>query len=464
MSSNQTHDLIVIGAGPGGYVAAIKAAQNGKKVALVEKNYLGGTCLNVGCIPSKALLAGAGVVKTIEKAKEFGIQTGPVTIDYAKMKARKDSVVHQIRSSLTGLLKANKIDIIEGAAHFTAKDTLKVTGKDSCTLNAPSIIIACGSEPTDVPIFPCDHKQILNSTSVLELSELPTSLCIIGGGYIGCEFASLFSSLGVKVTIVEALDSIIQAQGKTLSAALTKSFKKEGIEIKTGAGVKSVEKNADSVTLHLEDGSTVTSQLALVSVGRRINTKALHLEKAGLAPNKRGALDVNSKMETEVAGIYAIGDVTGISMLAHVASHQAIVAATNAMGGNSHMHYDAVPAVIFTKPEIASVGMTKEQAEEKGYQVNVGMFPFMALGKSIASGSPDGFTEIISDKDTDAILGAHIVGDHAASLIGQMALAITNELTLDCVIETIHAHPTLSEGWLEGALLAKGAPIHFPPR
>lgn len=464
MSGKKTHDIIVIGAGPGGYVAAIKAAQNGKSVALIEKNYLGGTCLNVGCIPSKALLAGASILKTIGKADKFGITVSEPKVDYGKMKARKDSVVSQIRTSLTGLLKANKIEVIEGAATFTGPNTLKVTGNESQDLKADSIIIACGSEPTDVPIFPCDHKQILNSTSILELNELPESLCIIGGGYIGCEFASLFNSLGVKVTIVEALDSIIEAQGTTLSKALSAAFTKAGIEIKTKSQVEKIEKGSSSVTVHIKEGEPITAELALVSIGRKINTKGLGLEKAGLAPNKMGAIEVNSRMETGTPGIYAIGDVTGIAMLAHVASHQAIVAATNAMGAEAHMHYEAIPAVIFTHPEIASVGMTKEQAEKAGYSINVGKFPFMALGKSIASAETEGFTEVISDKDTDAILGAHIVGSHAASLIGQMALAISNELTLDCVIDTIHAHPTLAEGWLEGALLAKGAPIHFPPR
>ena len=464
VTAKKTHDIIVIGAGPGGYVAAIKAAQNGKKVALVEKNYLGGTCLNVGCIPSKALLAGASALKTVKGANTFGITTGEVSVDYTAMKKRKDGVVSQIRSSLSGLLKANKIEVIEGTAAFTDPNTLKVTGASSKTLSADSIIIACGSEPTDVPIFPCDHKQILNSTSILELETLPKSLCVIGGGYIGCEFASLFNALGVKVTIVEALSSIIEAQGTTLSKALTAAFTKDGIDIKTGSQVEKIDKNPDSVTLHIKGGETITADLALVSVGRKINTRGLCLSKAGLATDEKGAIVVNDHMETSVAGIYAIGDVTGIAMLAHVASHQAIVAATNAMGGDASMHYHAIPAVIFTHPEIASVGLTKEQAEAEGYSVSVGKFPFMALGKSIASAQTEGFTEIISDKDTEAILGAHIVGAHAASLIGQMALAINNELTLDCVIDTIHAHPTLSEGWLEGSLLAKGAPIHFPPR
>ena len=268
----------------------------------------------------------------------------------------------------------------------------------------------------------------------------------------------------MKVTIIEALDSIIEAQGATLSKALTSAFTKSGIEIKTKSQVEKIDKSASSVTVHIKGGEPVTADLALVSVGRRINTKSLCLDKAGLGVNKMGAIEVNDRMETHTPGVYAIGDVTGIAMLAHVASHQALVAADNAMGGDSTMHYDAIPAVIFTHPEIASVGMTKEQAEKAGFSVNVGKFPFMALGKSIASGETEGFTEIISDKDTDAILGAHIIGSHAASLIGQMALAINNELTLDCVVDTIHAHPTLSEGWLEGSLLAKGTPIHFPPK
>ncbi len=464
MAHEEKFDLAVIGAGPGGYVAAIKAAQMGAKVALIEKNYLGGTCLNVGCIPTKTLLANAAVLHKIKKAKSYGIETGPVSIHYDQMKSRKDGVIEGIRKSLGGLLKANQINIFSGNAEFLSPRQLKVKGENSLILDADKIIIATGSEPLDIPAFPCDHKQILNSTSILELTKLPKSLAVIGGGYIGCEFASLFAELGVKVTILEALPSIVAMQGSDISSALTKAFEKAGIEIRCNVFVEGIETHANGVKVKLKGGESVESDLALVSVGRKFMTEGLNPDKAGLPLTEKGAIAVNDKMETSVPGIYAIGDITGIAMLAHVASHQGLIAAANALGQEAKMHYDAVPAVIFTHPEIATVGLTREQATEKGYDISVGTFPFQALGKAQAAMETNGFTQVISNKKTGQILGAHVVGEEAASLISEMALAINNELTLECVIETIHAHPTLPEAWLEAALLAKETPIHFPPK
>lgn len=287
---------------------------------------------------------------------------------------------------------------------------------------------------------------------------------MIGGGYIGCEFASLFVELGVKVTIIEALPAIVQAQGKTISDHLTKAFTQKGIDIHTNTAVEKIEKKKDGIVIHLKGGDTLESGMAIVAVGRRLNSEGLGLEKAGLPLGPKGAIEVNDKMETEVSGIYAIGDITAIAMLAHVASHQGIVAAANACGQEAHMHYRAVPAVIFTNPEIATVGLTVEQATEEGYQIHVGMYPFQALGKSIATNEVEGFAQVISDKKTGEILGAQVVGHEASVLIAEMALAINNELTLDCVIDTIHAHPTVPEAWLEAALLANETPIHFPPK
>ncbi len=464
MSETKKFDLAVIGAGPGGYVAAIKAAQMGKKVALIERKYLGGTCLNVGCIPSKAMLASASVYTQVNHAKDFGVNVGSVSFDYAKMTKRKNDVVEKIRTSLGGLLKSNGITIFNGDAQFTSPNSLKVLGEDEALISATSIVIATGSEPVDIPAFPCDHKLIRNSTSILELTELPDSIAVIGGGYIGCEFASLFIQLGVKVTIIEALPSIVQAQGKTVSSALTSAFKKQGIDIRTNTAVETIEKKGDSVTIHLKGGEKLDSGMAIVAVGRRLNSKGLGLEKAGLTVNKMGAIEVNEKMETAVPGIYAIGDITGKAMLAHVASHQGIVAAANACGQAAHIHYNAVPAVIFTHPEIACVGMTAEEAKEQGYQTSIGRFPFQALGKAVATRETDGFAEVITDKQTGEILGAQVVGHGASVMIGEMGLAISNELTLDCIADTIHAHPTMPEAWLEAALLANDTPIHFPPK
>ncbi|MCB1106523.1 MAG: dihydrolipoyl dehydrogenase [Chlamydiia bacterium] len=464
MSSKQKFDIAVIGAGPGGYVAAIKGAQMGKKVALIEKEFLGGTCLNVGCIPSKTLLSNASLFHKIKHCEDFGIQIDNVSFNYGKMKERKDQVVSKIRGSLGALLKSNGITVFQGMAQFQSPKELKVKGKDSALIHADKIIIATGSEPIDIPSFPCDHDRILNSTSALELTELPKSIAIIGGGYIGCEFASLFKEFGVEVTIIEALPMIVAAQGKTISDALSSAFKKRGINLKTNTAVEKIEKKKNSLLIHFKGGESLEVDKAIVSVGRRLNPEKLSLENAGLKPGPKGAIEVNDKMETAVPGIYAIGDITAIAMLAHVASHQGIVAAANACGQEAHLHYNAIPAVIFTHPEIAMVGLTKEEAEEKGLNIQVGTFPFQALGKSVATNETDGFAQVISDQQTGEIYGAQVVGHEASAMIAEMALAINNELTLDCVIDTIHAHPTIPEAWLEASLLANETPIHFPPK
>ncbi len=464
MAEKKQYDVVVIGAGPGGYVAAIKAAQVGKKVALIEKGDLGGTCLNVGCIPTKTLISNAHVLQMVRHAADFGIHTGPVTIDFGKMKARKDAVIAQIRKGLEGLIRSNGIEILRGQASFTAPFELKVKGTDNLLVQGEKVIIASGSESMDVAQFPCDHEKVFNSTSILELKTVPKTLAVIGGGYIGCEFASLYAELGSKVIVLEALPSLVMAQGKGVSEALTAAFKKKGIEVQTGVMVEGVDREKNGVTIRLKDKPSVNADSVLVAVGRKVVSKELGLEMAGVMTTEKGAIIVNEKMETTVPGIYAIGDVTGLVMLAHVASHQGIVAAVNATGGSMVMHYEAVPAVIFTLPEIATVGMTLEQATDKGFSAAVGKFPFQALGKSVAMMETEGFAQVVIDQKTGQILGAQVVGHEAASLIAEMALAIANELTADCLAETIHAHPTLPEAWLEATLMAQNTPIHFPPK
>lgn len=464
MTEKKNFNIVVIGSGPGGYTAAIRAAQLGKSVALIEKGLLGGTCLNIGCIPSKALLANAAVLHQVKRAAEFGISTGPISFHYEKMKARKDGVVAKIRTGLEGLLKSNKITILRGAAQFESPQELKVIGQDNLFVTAEQIIIATGSVPLDIKAFPCDHKRILNSTSILEVTEVPKSLAIVGGGYIGCEFASLFAELGTKVTILEALPMILTPQGKEISQFMTKSFTAKGIDIQTNVKVLGIENKGSHAHISLEGGKAMDADLCLVSVGRKIFTDGLHLEKAGLKLAEKGFLATDDRMETEVKGIYAIGDVTGKWMLAHVASHQGMVAASNAAGHADKMHYEAVPAVVFTSPEIAMVGMTLEAALSAGYNATLGTFPFLALGKAQAALDTEGFSQIISDKKTGQILGAVAIGHEASNLIAEMALAIQNELTLESVIGTIHAHPTLAESWLEAALMAADRPINFPPK
>jgi len=464
MTERKRCDIAVIGAGPGGYVAAIKAAQAGKQVALIEKTFLGGTCLNVGCIPTKTLIAGTTVLHQVRKAAEFGIQTGPVSFQYAKMKQRKDQVVAKIRASLQGLIQANRVTIYRGTAQFERPGELKIVGEDNLFLAADKIILATGSIPFDVPAFPCDHKRILNSTSILELTEAPKSLCIVGGGYIGCEFASLFAELGTKVTILEALPSILAAQGTQVAAFMTKVYAAKGVEIRTNVAVKGIENQNTHVKLTLADGSSIDADYALIAVGRKPYTEGLKLEKAGLKTDAKGFVQVNERMETEAPGLYAIGDLTGKGMLAHVASHQAIIAAHNACGDEAQMHYETVPAVIFTAPEIATVGMNMEQAKVAGFTPVQGSIPFQAIGKAQAAMDTEGFAQVIADQKTGQVLGAVVIGHEASNLIAEMALAIENELTLESVLETIHAHPTLAEAWHEAAAIANDTPIHFPPK
>lgn len=464
MSEKRYFDLVVIGGGPGGYVAAIKASQLNKKVALIEKDYLGGVCLNEGCIPTKTLIAHAQTLHIIRNASQFGIEVENIRFDYQKMKHRKDDVIHSIRKNLENLILSNKIEIIRGKAEFIEPKVLKIKGGDSGFIQADKIIIATGSIPAHIPHLACDHQTIFNSTSILEISDLPKSLGIIGGGYIGCEFASLFSELGVKVTILESLPSILISQGETISRALTAAFKKQNIDIRTGLKVEGIDNQGNQAIIKIDNHPPIEVDKVLVAIGRQIASKELGLERAGIEVGKQGQILVDIKMETNIPGVYAIGDVTGKSMLAHVASHQGIVAALNVAGEDSAMDYDVVPAVIFTRPEIATVGLTLEKALEKGYPACEGRFPFQALGKSIAIQETEGFVQVVMNQKTHQILGGQTVGYSASTLIAQIALAIKNELTAECLIETIHAHPTLPEAWVEAIFMALNQPLHLPPK
>lgn len=452
--------VAVLGGGPGGYVAAIRAALGGATVALIEGENVGGTCLNVGCIPTKTLLAGAEMLHKVKRADEYGIHVEAVSFDFGKMENRKDQVVTKIRKSLEGLIASHKVTLIKGFGHFVSPHEIKVGDE---IIEAEKIIVATGSQPRNMAAFPFDGEKIHSSTTILALKELPKSIAIIGGGVIGCEFASLYREFGVDVHIIEMLPLIASTEGKAVSAALTAAFQKKGIKMTTNALVEGVDTSREGVLVHLKGGESIAAEIALVSVGRKLNTDNISLDKAGVYVDERGVIPVNDKMETNVAHIYAIGDITAKWMLAHVASHQGVIAAQNALGLACVMHYEAVPSVVFTHPETATVGLTLEKALEKGYKATVGKFPFAALGKAQAALETEGFAQVVIDQDSHAILGAQVVGHEASALIAQMALAIQNEITLEGVAETIHAHPTIAESWLEAAMVALDTPIHLPP-
>ena len=456
-------DIVVLGGGPGGYPAAIKAAQMGKSVALIEAKELGGTCLNRGCIPSKTLIANAEVLQKVKDAGEFGVIVGDISFDYAKMVKRKDSVVAKVRKGLEGLIASNKITLFKGFGKFNSPREIKISGQDNVVIRADSIIIATGSEPRSIPAFPFDHERILDSTDILDLKELPKSLVIVGGGIIGCEFASLFIALGVDVTVLEMMPTIIPTEAPAVQTALAKAFARKGIKVQTNALVQAIERSPTGVKVKMAGGSTVEADLALVAVGRMMNTSGIGLDKAGVVVSENGMIPVNEKMETNVPGIYAIGDIASKWWLAHVATHQGVVAAKNACGHPAHMNYNAIPNVIFTNPEIGTVGLSLEAAIEQGYQATIGAFPFQALGKSQAALQTDGFAQIVVDRKTGQLLGAQVVGNDASTLVAEMAVAIGNELTVESITETIHAHPTVAEVWLEAALVASETPLHFPP-
>lgn len=457
-------DVAVLGGGVGGYPAAIRAAQYGKSVALIEAREMGGTCLNRGCIPSKALIAGAEFAGRLKDSSEFGIEIDGVKINYERLAQHKDKVVEKMRKGLEGLIAANKITVFRGYGKLVSPHELKVIGQDNASIYADKIIIATGSEPRQIPAFPFDYERIHDSTSLLALKSLPAKIIIIGGGVIGCEFASLYSNLGVEVTILELLPRIISTEAEEISQALTRAFTKKGIKVEVNVRVQKIERTKNGVKVLVEDGRIFEADCCLVSVGRSLNTKDNGLEKVGVVIQENGMIAVNEKMETSVDGIYAVGDIASKWWLAHVASHQGIVAADNACGKPAQMHYNAVPSVIFTDPEIGSVGLTLAEAKKQGYQAKVGAFPFQALGKSQATLETDGFAQVVVDEKTGQILGAQVIGYEAATLIAEMALVITNELTVECVAETIHAHPTISEAWGEAVWMAEGLPLSLPPR
>lgn len=473
-SENKGKKVIVIGGGPGGYVAAIRAAQLGANVTVIEKERLGGTCLNVGCIPTKVLLHTEEIFTELKGAKEFGINfSGSIEIDFKALQNRKNSIVNKLVNGVRSLLIANKISLIEGEASFIDKNNIKVIKKDKAIehIIADSIIIAAGSEPFIPPIKGSELDGVIDSTAALSLDKVPEKIVIIGGGVIGTEFANVFNSLGAKVTIVEMLPYILPPIDREIGNIIKAKMMNSGIKIYNNAKVIAIEKavygknpSSGLKVLGEIDGEILEFEgdKVLIAVGRRAATKNLNLEALGVKLN-RGCIEVDEKMRTNIEEIYAIGDCTGKNMLAHVASEQGIVAAENIMGLNRKMDYKTVPACVYTKPEIASVGITEEQAKERGVDYKVGKFPLLANGKTLIMGEEEGtMFKVIADKKYGEVLGVHLIGPRATDLITEGALALRLESTLEEIATTIHAHPTVGEAMKEAVLAADNIAIHIP--
>jgi len=455
-------DIVIVGGGPGGYVAAIRGAQMGARVALIEKDRIGGTCLNRGCIPTKALYYSAKALNSARRAAEFGVSVGEVGFDLAKAVERKEGVVKKLVGGVEQLLKGNGVEVINGAGSLESAGAVRVAKADGSTetVAGKAIIIATGSEPAMIPAFNMDGRDIITSTEALDLKKVPESILIIGGGVMGCEFATLFSAFGSRVTVAELLPSILSTEDRMVSRVIIKRFKETGVNVLTEVVVESVEAEAEGrVKTRLEDGREFLTEKVMVSIGRSFNCANIGLESIGVNIEK-GRIAVDDRMETNVKGVYAIGDVTGRMLLAHVASAQGIVAVSNALGKAAKMDYSAVPSAIFTDPEIGSVGMREKDAQEKGMEVVVGRFPYAASGKAIGMGETDGFAQIVADLSTDRVLGCSIVGAHATDLLGEVTLAIRSGAKVSDIAETIHAHPTLPEIIMEAAEDAHGTAIH----
>ncbi|WP_003542373.1 dihydrolipoyl dehydrogenase [Desulfotomaculum nigrificans] len=456
-----TYNAVVIGGGPGGYVAAIRIAQLGGRVAVVEKDKLGGTCLNRGCIPTKSLIAAVDRLKAVEEAAEFGIEVSKPVINFGKVQARKAEVVEKLVSGINFLFKKNRVDLFTGTAKIKAPGVVEVEHNGEVQeLPCENIVIATGSSPALIKSLGYNGTTVITSEEALQLTEVPKSLLIIGAGVIGCEFAHIYGSMGTEITMVEAAASILSIQDKDISRRMQTIFKKKKFNIKTNATIKKIEEVDGGVKAELENGDIITAEKALISIGRTLNTQNLGLAEVGVELGDRGQILVNDQMQTNIKGIYAIGDVVMKYQLAHVASAQGIVAAENIMGKNSTMDYSAVPSCIFTSPEIASVGMTEQQAKDKGIPVKTGKFNFMANGKALSMGEGEGFVKIITNQENDVVLGVHIMGPHASDLIAEATLAVRKGMSAKELATTIHAHPTLAEAIMEAAENVHGLSIH----
>src|ERR1051326_9021305 len=490
MAEQSAFDLVIVGGGPGVYPAAIRAAQYGLRVALVEKERVGGVCLNWGCIPTKAMLRSAEVLETLEHSSDFGVDVDNVRLNYPKVLQRKDTIVKGLTDGVGQLLKANAVSVYKGHARFTSPNTVEVVGTGKSPLgeggplyNAPAdskgqptaalagknIIIATGSTPAQLPIPGHELPGVINSDGAFLLQQVPKHIVIVGGGAVGTEWATMFHAFGAEVTLVELLPNLLPVEDEDMGRTLARSFQKRGIKVLTGSTVANIAeagKKGLKVTITDKDGKneqTVDADNVLIGVSRRPNTLDLNLDRTGVRTDQRGYISVDERLRSNVNNIFAIGDVVGKVLLAHVATHQGLVASGVIAGHDEKIDYKAVPAATFTHPEVASVGLTEAKAREAGHDVIVGKFPFAALGRAQTYGSTDGLIKIVADKKYGEVLGVHIIGPSASDLIPEGVLALQLEATLEDVANTIHAHPTLGEGSMEASMVALGMPVHVGP-
>jgi dihydrolipoamide dehydrogenase len=468
MVADKSFDVVVVGAGPAGYVAAIKAGQLGYKTACVEDDALGGVCLNWGCIPTKALLESAAMLSHLGHAQEFGVEVGEVKGNLGQAVKRSRTISQKLAKGVGFLFKKNKVTHFDGRGTLAGKGTVEVSkdGKKTETLKAKHIILATGSRPRDLPFLKIDHDRVWDSTDAMLAETPPKSLAIIGAGAIGCEYADVYAAFGTEVTVIEALDRILPLEDEDVSAVVAKAFRKRGMKVLADTKLEKTDIGKESVKLTVKgkDGKseTIEAERVLCAIGRAPNVEDVGLEKAGVKLTDRGFIQVDRQMRTSVENVYAVGDVAGPPLLAHKGSHEG-VAAVEAIHGDEHagIDYDNIPACTYCHPEVASVGLTEEQAREKGYEVEIGTFPWSANGRALTAGDTDGFVKIVRDKKYSELLGAHIVGPHATELISEFVVGRHLETTVEEMDRAIHPHPTLSEAVGEAALAALGHPIHI---
>jgi dihydrolipoamide dehydrogenase len=457
-------DTIVIGAGPGGYVAAIRAAQLGQKVTIVEKEYIGGVCLNVGCIPSKAIISAGHRYENAKHSEQFGVTAENVTVDFSKVQQFKAGVVKKLTGGVEALLKGNKVEIVRGEAYFVDGNSLRVmTETTSQTYNFKNAIIATGSRPIEIPTFKYS-KRVLDSTGALNMPELPNKIIVIGGGVIGVELGGAYANFGTQVTILEGADDILSVGfDKQMSALVKKSMKKKGVEFYTKAMAKGVEETETGVVVTFEvkgEVKKVEADYVFVMVGRRPNTDEMGLEQVGVKTSDRGIIEIDKQCRTNIRNIYAIGDIVPGPQLAHKASYEAKIAAEAIAGHPSEIDYVGIPGVVFSDPELATVGYTEDQAKKEGINIKAAKFPFAGNGRALSLDSAEGFVRLITRQEDGLVIGAQIAGTNASDIISELGLAIEAGMTAEDIAMTIHAHPTLGEMTMEAAEVALGSPIH----